>query len=125
MRKRLLALLLSATVALSLCACGGGSEKGTESGKEESGVTVGPSWKIRSPIATGNFQTGAGIVLDWYYSIWQPLATGAIEILIQDQLNRKILSSFTLALVGGLHGCHLLRLPFSTTLVGAASTSCS
>lgn len=30
-----------------------------------------------------------GIVLDWYYSIWQPLATGAIEILIQDQLNRK------------------------------------
>ncbi len=84
MKKRLLALLLCAAVALSVCACGDGKENNTESGAEtkveQPYVKKMPAYDDLSKILTGNYEITEGRILEYYYMIMYNAGEGLVEV---------------------------------------------
>jgi len=84
MKKRLLALFLCAAVALSVCACGDGSENNTETGKEEhieqpSVISI-PAHDDFSKMLTGNYEVTEERILEYYYMILYNAGEGLVEV---------------------------------------------
>lgn len=84
MKKRLLALFLCVAVALSVCACGNGTENSTEGGDEtkieQPYAKNMPEYNDLSKILTGDYEVTDARVLEYYYMIMYNAGEGLVEV---------------------------------------------